>query len=223
MRVLLVEDDNQLSVLLADSLHKNGFAVTSITNPGALAAELEEASKYAVVVLDRLLGAFDTKEFLPAMKARWPHTPVVILSAVSTPSERTDLLNLGADDYLGKPFSTQELLARIRVVQRRAGSAAGPLLVLGNTTLDSISRIAKAGRAAVTLPAKEFLLMKVLCDSPGQVWSRTELLEKVWEMRPDSETNVVEATVTNLRRRLSGIGSNLQIRNMRNSGYWIED
>lgn len=223
MRVLLVEDDKQLSVLLSFSLQQQGYQVTPVMTPDELAIALTGDGRFSAVVLDRLLGQVDTKDFLPKIKARWPQVPVVILSAVSTPSERTDLLNMGADDYVGKPFSTQELIARLRVVQRRNTSVSSQVINLGNTTLDAVKRVATCGADSVTLPGKEFLLMKVLCEEPGRVWSRAELLETVWELQQGIETNVVEATITNLRRRLSGIGSSLQIRNMRNAGYWIEN
>lgn len=218
-----MEDDQRLQQHISASLQQHGFAVT----PVADAHELEEIFfspvTFQVVILDRLLGAVDTKDLVPRLKTHCPHVPIVILSAISTPSERTDLLNLGADDYLGKPFSMQELIARIRVVQRRSGRAPANFLQLGNTVLDAMKRVISVGENSVSLPTKEFLLLKALSEQPGRVWSRMDLLDSIWGVNPSAETNVVEATITNLRRRLTDLNSNLRIRNMRNAGYWIEE
>ncbi len=236
MHVLLIEDDQQLCEHLSVSLKQQGFTVTSLGRPEELDGLLNESSNtmrrrqqtvpaepYSVVVLDRLLGTFDTKQFLPRLKAHWPEIPVVVVSAISTPDERTDLLNLGADDYIGKPFSTAELVARLRVVQRRLQKGGKHFVRLGNTQLDVMKRVIAVADSSAALPAKEFLLMQVLCEQPGRVWNRSDLLQAVWSMDPSSETNVVEATVTNLRRRLVNLSSNLEIRNIRNAGYWIEE
>jgi DNA-binding response OmpR family regulator len=224
MKLLLVEDDAKLAGHLSANLREHGFLVSLLSDEPELQALIDDPPpRIDVIVLDRLLGSHDSKESLPAIRRRWPRTPILILSAISTPNERTELLNLGADDYLGKPFSTQELLARIRALLRRGSAPAGAYLKVGDLILDSVRRVMSVGDASEALPAKEFLLLRALCQEPGRIWNKHDLLDYVWGQAATVETNVVEATVTHLRRRLSDLGTPVSIRNMRNAGYWIAE
>ncbi|HVK60686.1 MAG TPA: response regulator transcription factor [Bdellovibrionales bacterium] len=222
-RVLLVEDDQRLSDHLSKVIAAEGIAAKCATSFDELESLIDSREEFSAVVLDRLLGPKDAKEKLPAIKRRWPNAPILVLSAINTPAERTDLINLGADDYLGKPFLTQELLARLNAVSRRIGTGQESYRKFGNLVLEMTKRLASVGEKSELLPAKEFLLLKVLTDDPGRVLNRSELLESVWGSSALVETNVVEATISNLRRRLSDLGANITIKNMRNAGYWIED
>jgi len=222
MKLLLVEDDSKLADHLATSLKEQGFCVSVVSTARDLTEYLNVSVEVDLVVLDRLLGRIDTKVFFARIKSRWPHAPVLVLSAISTPNERIDLINLGADDYLGKPFSTGELIARIRALVRRTAAVNTNYRQVGNLIVDLMKRSVSVGERSEMLPAKEFLLLRALSNESGRIWSRNELLDYVWGQTSDVNTNVVEATVTNIRKKLQDLGSSTTIKNMRNSGYWIE-
>jgi DNA-binding response OmpR family regulator len=223
MKVLLIEDDIRLAGYLIASLNEHGFIVSHIASADDLVQSLTESHPADVILLDRLLGGFDSKQDLPRVREKWPHASILILSAISTPNERTELLNMGADDYLGKPFSTSELIARIRASLRRTTAPAGNYVQLGNLVVDLIQRSISVDGHAELLPSKEFQLLRTLIQKPGRIWSKNELLDYVWGQAPDVGTNVVEATVANLRKKLQELYARVNIKNMRNSGYWIEE
>lgn len=222
MRLVLIEDDLKLSEHLSESLKSQGHSPLVLQDQEELENWLASSLKPDLIVMDRLLGGFDTKVLLPAMKKRWPSTPVLVLSAVSTPNERADLIDMGADDYLGKPFSTNELFARLRSLSRRSSQTSGQYLRVGNLVLDTVKRVVCVEERAESLPGREFLLLKTLADDPQRIWSKEELLDYVWGQDVFVETNVVESTITNLRKKLAGLGAGPTIRNLRNAGYWIE-
>lgn len=222
MKLLLVEDDVRIANHLITALIDQGFSVDHISNQSALVDEIQKSSPVQMIILDRMLGSFDAKEVLPQMRNKWPGVPILILSAISTPNERAELIDMGADDYLGKPFSTQELISRLRALMRRNVSADQYTLNVGNVAVDLVNRVISVGSAVEHLPPKEFLLLRALSQERGRVWSKNELLQYVWGQSTDVDTNVVEATVANLRKRLAEIGAEVQIKNLRNSGYWIE-
>lgn len=222
MTILLVEDDFTLAKHLIANLKDHGMHIQHASSQAELDQCLLGPGRIDFVILDRLLGRNDSKNCLKKIKFKWPQAPIMILSAICTPNEKTDLINLGADDYMGKPFSTQELIARIGALNRRTSSTTGSYLQIGNVIIDFIKRIVSVESKTATLPAKEFLLLQTLVSEPGRVWSRSDLLDYVWGMAGNAQTNVVESTVTNLRRRLAEIGSSVSIQNSRNAGYWIE-
>lgn len=221
-KLLLIEDDPKLADMLSSSLTEQSFTVSHIANQRALEDSLRSSDCFDVVVLDRLLGNYDTKNSLSEIRSKWPAIPILVLSAISTVDERSDLINLGVDDYLGKPFASQELVARLNALVRRSTKPVRHLFQVGNLELDSIERMITVGSQRTILSAREFLLLKTLSEQPGRIWSKNDLLEHCWGHASDVETNVVEATVTNVRRRLTELGSTATIRNLRNVGYWIE-
>jgi DNA-binding response OmpR family regulator len=222
MKLLLIEDDFKVADHLATSLKEQGFLVTNISTASALTECLKDSVQADFIILDRLLGNIDTKSFFHRIKSKWPHAPILVLSAISTPNEKIDLINMGADDYLGKPFSTGELIARLRALIRRTIATSSNYHQVGNLIVDLMKRSISVGAHAETLSAKEFLLLRALSNEPGRIWSKNDLLDYVWGQAADVNTNVVEATVTNIRKKLQDLGSNMTIKNMRNSGYWIE-
>lgn len=221
MKLLLIEDDLKLADHLADSLLSQGFAVTTVSDREALLTSLQSPFVPEVIVMDRIISGFDSKHILPQMRTRWSSTPILVLSAISTPNERTELLNLGADDYLGKPFATHELIARIRVQLRRGHQTSSNFIQIGNVVIDLLARVVSVGGRSINLPAKEFALLRTLAASPSRIWSKDDLLDYVWGQNQTVDTNVVESTVANLRKRLTQIGASVAIRNLRNAGYWI--
>ncbi|MEO5667776.1 MAG: response regulator transcription factor [Bdellovibrionota bacterium] len=221
-RVFLVEDDKKLGEYLVEAFKNEGFDPTWATQ----AAELEEAlagnSDYQLILLDRLIGSSDTKHAIESIKKKWPESPVLVISAINTANERTELINLGADDYVGKPFSLQELVARSKALLRRPSPPELQNIVLGNTIIDVLMRTVSVDGKTETLPSKEFLLLKTFCSPQGRVFRKEDLLNQVWGVSPHAETNVVESTIAHLRRNLEALGSSLRIKNMRNAGYWVE-
>ena len=222
MKLLLVEDDSRLADHLKIGLRDQGFNIDHATCKEDLDQSLKYSDKIDFILMDRLLGAFDSKIMLPQIRKKWPTVPILILSAISTPNERAELINLGADDYLGKPFGTAELLARIRALIRRTSTPVGGYHQLGNLIIDSIKRIISVGEVSESIPAKEFLLLRALSQDTGKVWSKNDLLDYVWGQASEVDTNVVEATMANVRKKLTDIGATITIKNMRNTGYWIE-
>lgn len=221
MKLLLIEDDLKLIEHLSESLRDQSFLVSPVSNRDELLAVLAAPLRIDCIVMDRLLGTVDTKQFMPELRRKWPDVPIVVLSAISTPNERTELLNLGADDYIGKPFSTQELVARIRALMRRASVPVGNYVQIGNLILDSMKHSASVGEKSVHLPAREFSVLRTLALDPERIWSKDELLDYVWGQTADVDTNVVESTIANVRKRLGDLGADVSIRNLRNAGYWI--
>lgn len=222
MKLTLIEDDHKLSEYLSAGLRNHGFHVSHFATKSDLEDLLRFPKATDIFVLDRLIGTKDTRDYLREIKSKYPKSPILILSAISTPEERTSLLNLGADDYLGKPFSMQELVARLKVLLRRNETASAQYLEIGNLILDLIKRSMQINGKQEVLTAKEFLLMRTLCQEPGRIWSKMDLLDGIWGQSAEVETNVVETTITNLRKKLAEAGSTVKIRNTRNAGYWIE-
>lgn len=221
-QLLLVEDDRRLADHISSLVRSEGLAVHHAASFAEIDDFLKSGQTFAAILLDRLLDGGDTKGLVGHFKRRWPGAAVCVLSAINTPLERAELLDLGADDYMGKPFASSELLARLRALMRRAVSAPVNYREVGDLVLNIAHRtLLCAGRQA-SLTAKEFLVFKQLAEEPGRVFSKTHLLESVWNSNLEVETNVVEATLTNLRRRIVELGSRVQIKNMRHAGYWLE-
>lgn len=222
MKILLVEDDLEISAFVCQFMTSKGIHVATATNRSDIHVVLASPEDFDCIVLDRLVDTIDTKSLFSSFKNKWPQTPIIILSAISTPEEKTELLNMGADDYLGKPFSASELLARIQARSRTRHVGQEQFINVGNTIIDLLKRKVLVNNQSLSLSSKEFLVLQNLCKTPGQVWSKTELLEAIWGTYLKIDTNVVETTIMNLRRHLADIGSSVAIKNSRNSGYWIE-
>ncbi|MBC7386877.1 MAG: response regulator transcription factor [Cryobacterium sp.] len=221
--ILIVEDDPKIATTLMNLFRGEGWTIQIADSTAALNdVILSRGSDFSVILLDRLLQQFDTKALLPEMRKRWSQTPILVLSAINTPLERAELLNLGVDDYLGKPFLNQELLARVRALSRRAKRPEEVYRQLGNTLLD-LNRFSFSveGREE-SLPQKEFLILRLLSRDLGRVFGRDDLMSRVWGEATSSESNVVEATITHLRRRLEVSGSSIKLKNLRNVGYFVE-
>jgi DNA-binding response OmpR family regulator len=175
--------------------------------------------RFDLIVMDRLLHGKDSAVLMAKIKERIPDAKVMVLSAINSSTEKAALLNAGADDYLAKPFDSQELIARIRALLRRNR----PDLQCGNVNLDSDNRLLKVENQELALTNKEFVLLRTLVENPGKIFGKTYLYEKVWGVNGEIDSNAVEATVTKLRRRLEELGANIHIKNTRNLGYWIEE
>jgi two-component system copper resistance phosphate regulon response regulator CusR len=227
MKILLAEDETRVARFLEDALKAESHEVRLCGTVGALREVIHSGDfSCEVVVLDRLLQGADSLEVLPELKRRHPEAPVLILSAVNSAEEKAKALDLGADDYLAKPFSLVELSARLRALGRRKnpGSEVAPPTVhaLGNLTMDLLGHFVSVSGRRVDFTPKEFQLLRVLLKRPGQVYSKPQLLDSVWDIQAELESNVVEATVRNVRRKLEESASTARIESRRNLGYWIE-
>ncbi|HAZ14268.1 MAG: hypothetical protein A2X86_18760 [Bdellovibrionales bacterium GWA2_49_15] len=221
--ILILEDDDKLRAHLHKALVSEGYLVTQIASISELSYLINNGQGFDLLILDRLIGQEDSKKFIPNLKQKWPSSPILILSAISTSVERTDLLDMGVDDYVGKPFSISEVVARVRALLRRITGPAPVHIVIRNTVVDIVNRHVIVDSRPLVLAAKEFLLLKTMAQTLGRIYNKSELLDTVWSSSPDVETNVVEVTITNLRKRLATHGSEISIKNSRNLGYWIEN
>ncbi|WP_374435433.1 response regulator transcription factor [Inhella sp.] len=214
MRVLLVEDDTQLREPLRRTLLEAGYAVDeAATGPDAL--HLGQTEPYDAVVLDLGLPGLDGLSVLQRWRAAGRTLPVLILTARDSWHEKVAGIDAGADDYLAKPFHTEELLARLRALIRRAQGLASPLLHCGALSLDTRSGRVSLDGATVNLTAHEYRLLAYLMHRPGQVVSRTELTEHLYAQDFERDSNTIEVFVGRLRRKLPGVA----LETVRGLGY----
>jgi DNA-binding response OmpR family regulator len=217
MRVLVVEDQRRLAEAVAEGLRREGMAV-DISYDGADALTHVSVNSYDVVVLDRDLPTVHGDQVCRALVARHAEARVLMLTAASTIADRVEGLELGADDYLPKPFEFAELVARVRALGRRPGAAVPPKLERGDLTLDSARRVAFRGDRRLLLSPKEFALLEYLMAADGRVVSAEELLVRVWDEAADPFTSTVKTTIGRLRAKL---GEPAVIETVREAGYRI--
>ncbi len=215
MRVLIVEDDAALGTYLQRGLRFEGHDVALVADGQT---GLDHALEHTpdLMVLDLGLPQKDGIQVLEEMHGRFAGTSVLVLTGRSGLQERVDCLNMGADDFLMKPFSLSELMARCRALLRRRGQFADPTLKLGGVELNRMERRVSRAGVAVELTTKEFALLEYLMQGRGRTCSRTELLREVWQMTPDAGTNVVDVYVNYLRKKLGGSEA---IATVRGEGY----
>jgi DNA-binding response OmpR family regulator len=200
MRVLVVEDHTMLAVRIAEGLRDAGLAV-DVVHDGAAALDAVGHNDYDVVVLDRDLPAVHGDQVCRTLAAAEDGARILMLTAASGVDDRVDGLELGADDYLGKPFAFVELVARIRALARRTPSSP-PLVHRGDLTVDRARHRANRAGQALSLTRKEFGVLEMLAAADGGVVSAEELLEHVWDAHADPFSNVVSVTLARLRRKL---------------------
>lgn len=220
MRVMVAEDDSALSLFLRKGLELEGHSVQAVAD-GALALECIEEDHPDLLVLDLGLPKLDGVDVLRALHDRFPAMSVLVLTGRSQMTQRIECLNLGADDYMVKPFSLYELLARCRAVVRRRAAAGQGVLTCGDLRMDRITRTVTHGGEAIDFTAKEFTLLEHLLQNRGRTVSRHELLVDVWRMAPDAGTNVVDVYVNYLRRKLAMAGAMDLIQTVRGEGYTL--
>jgi DNA-binding response OmpR family regulator len=217
MRVLVVEDQRRLAEAVAEGLRREGMAV-DISYDGSDALSHVSVNIYDVVVLDRDLPAVHGDQVCRALVDQQAEARVLMLTAASTIADRVEGLELGADDYLPKPFEFAELVARVRALGRRPGAAVPPKLKRGDLALDSARRVAFRGDRRLMLSPKEFALLEYLMAADGRVVSAEELLARVWDEAADPFTSTVKTTIGRLRAKL---GEPSVIETVREAGYRI--
>ena len=218
MRVLVVEDQKVLADRIAEGLRDQGMAV-DVAYDGEAAMEITAFTGYDVIVLDRDLPRVHGDAVCASLVAGPARARILLLTAASAVDDRVDGLNLGADDYLGKPFAFAELVARVRALARRTPSAP-PVAVRGDLVIDRVRRRVSRGGRLVALTRKEFGVLEELFAADGGVVSAEELLERVWDEHADPFSNTVSVTVSRLRRKL---GDPPPIETVIGSGYRLLD
>jgi DNA-binding response OmpR family regulator len=201
MRVLVVEDEQNLADAIARGLRRQGMAV-DVAYDGSLGHEMATVTRYDVVVLDRDLPGMHGDEICAALVSSGALTRVLMLTASGSVADRVEGLQLGADDYLPKPFAFDELVARVQALGRRATPAAPPVLSVGDLALDQAKRVATRGGRPLDLTRKELGLLEELLKARGGVVSSEELLERVWDANADPFTTTVRVTMMTLRKKL---------------------
>jgi DNA-binding response OmpR family regulator len=217
MRVLVAEDDPRLRVLLKRGLESHGYFVDVVSN-GLEALDFVVAYDYAVVILDRRMPGLSGSEVVERIRGGRDGTPVLMLTALDTPADRVVGLDAGADDYLVKPFDFDELLARVRALQRRPGSTDGRVLRRGPLTLDLATREVAATDSALHLTRTEFLILEVLMHRAPAIVDRQVIAQHAWKDETDAlGSNAIDVQMARLRAKLAGTGA--QIVTVRGAGY----
>lgn len=204
MKILLIEDEQKIADFVCQGLTARGLVVEHCDN-GHAGFDAAKRGEHGVIVLDIMLPGRDGLSVLKGLRGAGVKTPVILLTARNELDDRIEGLNLGADDYLAKPFFVEELLARIHALQRRSADDRQSILQVGQFKLDRISRKASCGEQTIDLTAREFSLMEYLMRSAGQVFTRSQILEHVWGYDFDPSTNVVDVCIKRIRGKISSM------------------
>ena len=223
MRVLVIEDDREAAGFLLKALKESGHFAEHAAD-GETGLELASEGRFDVLVVDRMLPRRDGLSIIETLRKAGDRTPVLILSALGEVDDRVKGLRAGSDDYLTKPYSYSELLARIEALSRRGSPGeAVTSYTVGDLTLDRLShRVARAGEAIVLQP-REFRLLEFLMKHAGQVVTRTMLLEHVWDYHFDPQTNVIDVHISRLRAKIDKSFAVPLLHTVRGAGYMISD
>jgi len=222
MKILIVEDDLKTGAYLRKGLTESGFVV-DLANDGQRGLALATSGKHDLVILDIMLPDCDSWTILARMRSNQQQSPVLILTARDSVTDRIKGLDLRADNYLVKPFAFSELLARIRSLLRRGQAVHEDVVCIADLEIDFMRlRVMRAGQQ-IRLTRKEFSLLSLLALHAGVPQSRTLIAEQVWNMHFDSATNVVDVTISRLRRKVDGPFEKKLIRSVRGMGYVLED
>jgi heavy metal response regulator len=222
MRILLVEDEPKIADFIRKGLTERGYAVDLASN-GEEALGWADVSEFDLIILDVMLLVIDGIEVCRELRRRGVKTPIIMLTARDAIEDRVRGLDSGADDYLVKPFAFSELLARLRTLSRRPPALLGPLITLGDLSLDTTTRQAFRQGRLIPLTTKEYALLEYLMRHPHQVLTRTMIAEHVWNYDFDNFTNVIDVHVRNLRRKLDDPFPTKLISTVRGAGYRISD
>ena len=222
MKVLLIEDEQKIADFVCAGLNQRGLQVQHCID-GNQGFDMARGGSYDIIILDIMLPGRDGLSVLKGIRQEGVVTPVILLTARNELGDRVTGLNLGADDYLAKPFFVEELVARINALQRRLAGDRQNLLIVGKLTLDRITRQASCSGHSIDLTTREFSLLEYLMRSAGQVFTRGQILEHVWGYDFDPSTNVVDVCVKRIRQKIGSIEANAEqaspIESVRGAGY----
>jgi DNA-binding response OmpR family regulator len=219
MRILVAEDERKVASFIRQGLEEEGYAV-DVASDGAAAVDLALGGvSYDLIVLDVMLPKRDGFAVLRALREHKMTAPVLLLTARDRVTDKITGLDLGADDYLTKPFAFQEFLARVRALLRRASGQRTPVLQLADLKLDPVTRQATRGKRTISLTAREYALLEYFLRSAGRVLTRPMLAEHVWGIDFDPESNVIDVYVGYLRRKIDLPGERRLLHTARGAGY----
>ncbi len=221
MKILVVEDEKKIASFVRKGLEAQGFVV-DVAHHGNDGFTLATTQPYDAAVLDILLPGKDGLSILRNLRDRKNPLPVILLTARSELNERLEGLNLGADDYLTKPFHIEELIARLHAVTRRATGTSQSILTVADLTLNLLTREVRRGDRRIELTTREFSLLEHLMRSPGRVLTRIEICERVWEYNFDPGTNLVDVYVQRIRKKVDEDSPVKLIETIRGVGYRIK-
>ena len=222
MKVLVIEDDRKVASFVARGLREDGYAV-DVAHEGPEGLLNAQVYEYDLLVVDIMLPGKNGYEVVRELRADGNRVPILLLTARDAEEDIVRGLDLGADDYLTKPFSFEELLARLRALGRRSGLERPEHLSYADVEMDRLRHSARRGDRELDLTPTEFRLLEYFLRRPEEVVRRTELLEKVWELQFDPGTNVVDVHVANLRRKLRGDGESSLLHTVRGVGYTLRE
>ncbi len=221
MRILLAEDEKSMSKALTAILTKNNYSVDAVFD-GEEALSYVTTGDYDIAIFDVMMPKMDGFEVVRQIRAKGITIPVMMLTAKSQVDDKVEGLDLGANDYLTKPFESKELLARIRVLTRTATSTVDNTLRFGNIELNRSNFELKGPAGSIKLPAKEFQLLEYLMANPGVIMSSEKLFDKVWGLDFDGDISIVWTNLSYIRRKLVQAGADVKIKTSRNAGYMLE-
>lgn len=222
MRILFAEDERELSSALTVILRHNNYSVDAVYD-GQEALTYLEAGNYDCAILDIMMPKMDGITVLKRLRAEGSALPVLLLTAKSEIDDRVTGLDSGADDYLTKPFASRELLARIRAMTRRKTDLSDPVLRFGGLTLNRANYELSGPKSSFKLANKEFQMMEMLMENPGQIISSERFMEKIWGYDAEAEINVVWVYISYLRKKIETIDAPVRIKATRNVGYSLEE
>ena len=221
MRVLLVEDDHRLASSVANQLRQAGFAV-DVVGRGADALRESAISPYDAIVLDLQLPDTDGVEICRRLRERGTPVRIIMATARDGVADRVTGLDTGADDYLVKPYSVQELVARLRALLRRPEAALLPVHRVAGLELDTATRVARRGARLIELTTKEFMVLEYMMRNAGRVLTREQISEHAWDANYDPFSNVIDVYVARLRRKVDQPGESQLIETIRGAGYLMD-
>jgi DNA-binding response OmpR family regulator len=222
MRVLIIEDEIRLAANIAAALRQGAGLAVDCAPDGREGMALTELEHYDLLLLDLMLPGLDGLSIVRRTRARGDRTPILVLTARDERSHVVTLLNAGADDYLTKPFDLGELIARVKALIRRGKGAAQSLLTVGRLSMNAVEQTVRCGGRLVDLSPTEYRILEYLMFRPRAVVSKQELLEHLYDYTWEHHSNVIEAHVSNLRKRLRTAGEDATVETVRGRGYRLE-
>ena len=221
MRILVVEDERKVASFLRQGLQEEGHAVEIAADGAAALDLLLDGPGYDLVVLDLMLPKRDGRSVLKTLRQRRVQTPVLVLTARDEVPDKVAGLDLGADDYLTKPFAFEEFLARVRALLRRSTGQRAPVLKLADLTLDPATRAVTRNNRRITLTTREYALLVYFLRNVGRVLTRPMITQRVWGLDFDPESNIIDVYVGYLRRKIDAAGERRLLHTVRGAGYML--